>query len=288
MCGMSNRENSLICALIILFAVLLGGVHKESPEETVLEEKTEAASLLATVKTAPVSQWAVPEVLPSGVTATAVLVKDWFASEPALVINADQQWPTASLTKLMTAVVAIENIGKGAKITMSERAVATESAAGNFIVGGVYGFADLLNALLKVSSNDAAEALAEFVGENKFLELMNQKSADLKMQHTRFFDPSGLSSLNQSTLEDLEKLVEYIYYQHPEVFRITQEKEGNIHPFAGRPDFIGGKTGFIDEANGNLISLFNNDGRPLLIIVLGSDDRTRDTLELYNRFVLNR
>lgn len=280
----NQRYQGLILTLVVLFSVLFGGVYKESPEEVVLEQKTESASLLAAVENNISPKLAVSEVLPPGITATAVLVRDWFASEPALVFNAEQQWPMASLTKLMTAAVALENIGKDAKITMSEKAIATESAAGNFSVGGVYSFTDVLSALLKVSSNDAAVALAEFVGENKFLELMNQKAADLKMQHTRFFDPSGLSSLNQSTLEDLEKLVEYIYYQHPEIFRITQEKEGNIHPFAGRPDFIGGKTGFIDEANGNLISLFNNNGQPLLIIVLGSDDRAKDTQLLYDRF----
>ncbi len=285
---MRNNLNNLFFALIVLFSVLLGGVSRESPEEIVWEQKPEITSLLAIVKTtATAEEFAIRQVSPSGITATAVLVKDWFAFEPALLVNGDQQWPMASLTKLMTAIVSWENIGKDTKITMSERAIATESAAGNFSVGGAYSFTDLVSALLKVSSNDAAAALAEFLGENRFLELMNQKAADLKMQHTRFFDPSGLSSLNQATLEDLEKLVAHIYYRHPEIFRITQEKEGNIHPFAGRPDFIGGKTGFIDEANGNLISLFNNDGRPLLIIVLGSEDRANDTRILYNWFTSN-
>ena len=113
---------------------------------------------------------------------------------------------------------------------------------------------------------------------------MNLKASELQMRSTRFFDPSGLSPLNQSTLENLEKLISYIYNRHPKIFSITSEKEGNIHPFSNQENFIGGKTGFIDEANGNLISLFNYQGRPLLIIVLGSEDRYLDTLALYNRF----
>lgn len=282
---MRNNLNGLFFVLIVLFSVLLGGVSHESGERLVIEQKSETTSLLASIKaTNPEVELISPVVLPAGISATAVLVKDLFAAEPMLAVNSDQQWPMASLTKLMTAVVARENIAKDVMIKMTERAIATESAAGNFVVGKFYGREELIRALLKVSSNDAAAAIAEFVGEEKLFQLMNQKAQALKMHETRFFDPSGLSSLNQSTLENLEKLVTYIYYYHPEIFRVTQEADGNIHPFAGQPDFIGGKTGFIDEANGNLISLFNNDGRPLLIIVLGSDDRAKDTRILHDRF----
>lgn len=282
---MKNNLNSLFFVAIVLLSVLFGGVSHESGEEVAIEQKSEITSLLASIKaTSPEIEFISPVILPSGISATAVLVKDLFAAEPMLAVNAEQQWPMASLTKLMTAVVARENIDKDAMIKMSEGAIAMEGAAGNFVIGKAYSLGEVIRALLKVSSNDAAAAIAEFVGEERFFQLMNQKAQALKMHQTRFFDPSGLSSLNQSTLENLEKLVTYIYYYHPEIFRITQEVEGNIHPFAGQPDFIGGKTGFIDEANGNLISLFNNDGRPLLIIVLGSDDRAKDTKILHDRF----
>lgn len=282
---MRNNLNRLFFVAIVLLSVLLGGVNQESREEVVLEEKSEITSLLASLKATNLDvEFIFPAILPAGISATAVLVKDLFATEPMLTVNSNQQWPMASLTKLMTAVVARENIEKDALINISEKAIATESAAGNLVVGKMYGREELVRVLLKVSSNDAAAALAEFNDEERFVQLMNQKAQALKMHQTRFFDPSGLSSLNQSTLENLEKLATYIYYYHPEIFRITQEAEGNIHPFAGQPDFIGGKTGFIDEANGNLISLFNNDGRPLLIIVLGSDDRAKDTRILHDRF----
>lgn len=279
----SNHLHSLLFAAAVLFSVLLGGVRQEAAQETVLEQKTETTSLAATPKAATLSNTLA--IVSPNVSATAVLVKDLAVAEPLFSLNLQQQWPIASLTKLMTAVIVREKISADAKIKMSEKAIATEGDAGNFMVGQSYTLDVLIHALLKVSSNDAAAALAEFYGEERFVEAMNEKAKMLGMRSTRFFDPTGLSPLNQSTLVDLERLIEYIFYNHQEIFEITREKEGNIHPFAGEPDFLGGKTGFIDEASGNLISLFNHEGRQFLIIVLGSEDRAKDTRELYNRFV---
>lgn len=281
---MKEHLNSLFFTAVVIFSVLLGGIRQESAEEAVLEQKPESTSFAAVVKTVPLSDE--PQILPPNLSATAVLVGDWSVVNPIFHKNLDQQWPIASLTKLMTAVVAVENIQEEEKISMSSNAIATEGNAGNFLVGGSYSLNEALKALLKFSSNDAAVAVAEHFGYENFVVAMNGKLKELGMNNTRFFDPTGLSPLNQSTSGDLEKLAMYIFYSHPHIFEITREKEGNIHPFAGQENFLGGKTGFIDEANGNLISLFNppSGGGPLLIIVLGSEDRFLDTKILYDRF----
>ena len=115
---------------------------------------------------------------------------------------------------------------------------------------------------------------------------MNQKAFDLGMSNTRFFDPSGLSPLNLTTAEDLASLLTYIFQKHRSLLDLSQEKiEGATHPFVGEPDFIGGKTGFIDEAGGNLVSLFNYQGRAVAIIVLGSKQRAEDTKILKDWFL---
>jgi D-alanyl-D-alanine carboxypeptidase len=154
-----------------------------------------------------------------------------------------------------------------------------------------------VKAMLLVSSNDAATAIAEFYGTENFVNRMQMKARELKMHQTTFVDPTGISFLNQGTVADLEKLVRYIDERHPNLLQITASKEGmlremtrgnerillNINAFVGtRPDFIGGKTGFTNEANGNLISLFNYRGYKLLFIVLGTDDRFGQTDLLYN------
>ena len=208
--------------------------------------------------------------------------------------NHVNRWPLASLTKLMTAVVALEKIGPEKTILVSENATNSEGTTANLHTGETYLALDLIKAMLLVSSNDAAVVLAEAYGAENFVREMNEKAGELGMFQTNFFEPTGLSYLNQSTPNDLAKLVNYIYADYPEIFGISKQKEGlilnletnqakrlvNVNQFVGRSDFIGGKTGFIDESKQNLISLFNKDGKVVFIIVLGSQDRYKETEEL--------
>lgn len=227
-----------------------------------------------------------PASLPPSITATAALVEDVDVDKPIFNFNAQKQWSAASLTKLVTAMSALESSNEDQIIKVSPRAIATESSAGNLVAGQSYRLADLLRAMLVFSSNDAAVAISEYFGGEKFIALMNAKAAEVGMQNTRFFDPSGLSPLNLTTAQDLEQLMRYLYSNHRNILEITREKvDGGTHPFAGEPDFLGGKTGFIDESAGNLISLFNYQNHPVLIIVLGSKQRAEDTKILKDWFL---
>lgn len=218
---------------------------------------------------------------------------------PIWGINTEHRWPLASLTKLMTAVVALEHLPANQVIVIDETALAAPGTAGNFAVGEEFTVNDLVRAMMAVSSNDAAVALTETMPAGEFVRLMNEKAAELGMQNTYFADGSGLSFLNQSTPADLVRLVKYIYYHQPNILTVSrlqkvdiiEKRSGNrrilwnINRFAGRPDFLGGKTGFTDEAQGNLISLFSIDGRPVLFIVfgaLGPDNRFAETEKLLN------
>lgn len=207
-----------------------------------------------------------------------------------------QRHPLASLTKLMTAVVASEHIGFEKLITVSDTDVLAEGDAGDFKSGEVFAARDLVAAMLLSSSNDAADALARFYGEKPFVDAMQRKAAELGMTNTSFFDPSGLSSLNQSTIDDLAIFARALRTEHPDILALSRIKEStileqssrvaravkSINEFAGAPDFLGGKTGYTPEAHGNLISLFNDGGRALLVIVLGTDDRFGETKLLYD------
>lgn len=172
-----------------------------------------------------------------------------------LEINSDRRWPMASLTKLLTAVVALENFG--------DRPLTRE----------------LLERMIIISDNAAAEQIANLAGDRQwFLEKMRIKAQEIGMAGTSIFDPTGLSFLNQSTVKDLEKLANYIAKNQPLIFQLSRQpavavggkKLNNINRFAGRPRFLGGKTGYTDEASGNLISIFQYRGQPVLIIVLGT------------------
>lgn len=225
------------------------------------------------------------------VNAAAALAIDLETGKEFFSLNKEKRWPIASITKLMTSVLTIENIGKQKDIVFSESAVAAEGDSGNFAAGERYKAGDLLKAMMLMSSNDSAEALAEFYGRRQFIQDMNTKAQIIQMRDTVFDDPTGLSVLNQSTPIDLWKLSEYIFYNHKEIFEISRQEGGavvelgsrktktlvNINLFAGRPDFLGGKTGYIEEAQQNLISFFLINKRPTLIIVLGAEDRFLET-----------
>lgn len=237
------------------------------------------------------------EIKQPAISAEVALVKYLDSNVSIFEFNAYKHWPIASLTKLMTAVVFIENGDLNKEITINKDILETEGEAGNFKIGEIFKAEDLIKAMLIVSSNDAAVALAKTKGFS-FIGLMNQKAKEINMNGTNFDDPTGLSFLNQSRVSDLAKLVSYIYYNHPEIFEITREKTAEIfdfnsgtkrilvnsNTFAGQPDFIGGKSGYTDVSNGNLISFFNKNNRPVLIIVLGSEDKFGDTERLLKKF----
>ncbi len=282
---------SFIFAAVVLFAVMVNFSLKKTDSEASVRGDIADTNLTANVMVVSDIEPTPPvfRILPE-VKAVTAFAKELFGAQVFFEKNTHQQWPIASLTKLMTATVALERIGANTEVTVSENAVATEGIAGNLIVGKLYPVRDLINVLVGVSSNDAAAALAEFYGSKRFMAAMNSKAGSIGMLETVFADPTGLTSLNQSNIYDLEKLVRYVFNNHPEIFtasRQTQIKIGgqvfkNINVFAGRPDFLGGKTGFIDEASGNLISIFNINDQPVLIIVLGSEDRFGDTQKIYD------
>jgi len=206
----------------------------------------------------------------------------------------------------MTAIVSIEKMDLDKEIIMTKKAVDTEGTAGEFEIGEVFKLRDLIKAMLISSSNDAAVAITESFGEPRnstelslrgerdFINEMQKKAAELKMFSTTYLEPSGLSFINQSTVADLAKLMSYIYFEHPEILEISRQKEAEIlelksnkprrlltiNKFAGEPDFIGGKTGYIDEAGRNLVGIFDIDGKTVLTIILGADDSFKETEKL--------
>lgn len=209
-------------------------------------------------------------------------------------LNPDNRWPIASIIKLLTATIALENFDSNKIVAINENMVSAEGTAGEFKINESFKIKDLIKAMLLVSSNDAAEAIAQDFGRDNFVKLMNQKAKELNMTDTFIYDPSGLSSRNQSTPNDIFKLVSYIDNNHPEILKITRTKKDyiieqnsgknraliNINEFAGQANFIGGKTGYTDEAQGNLVSVFDKNGEILVIVVLGSQDRFGETMKL--------
>ena len=219
---------------------------------------------------------------------------------PLIDKNSEKRWPIASITKLMTALVAKETLRPEAQITMSDEAVTIGGSIGNFKGGEVFTAKDLIRAMLVGSSNDAAIALVETLGKDQFINAMQLKASELGMKNTTYTEPTGLSYINQSTIRDLIKLITHIYYADPEILAISREPEihitelrsgksrviANVDAFAGSWDFIGGKTGYTDEAGKNLIGLFKNKNQVLITAVLGSKNAFAETARI-KQFVMS-
>jgi len=223
------------------------------------------------------------------ISAKAFLVGDLNTGEVILSKNQDQKFPIASVSKLMTALVTKEISTEEDNTKITKTVLATEGQNGELKLGEKIKISDLLYPLLLESSNDAAEALAEYFDRYSFISKMNQQAEKLQMTSTSFDDPSGLSSLNQSTPSDLFKLTGYLMQQQPDLFKITTKRSysnkkhnwSNISQFLGKNGYLGGKSGYTDPAKQTVVSLFNlplgqNGLRPIAITLLQSEDRKKD------------
>src|SRR5581483_1929959 len=191
--------------------------------------------------------------------------------------------------KRRTAVVATDLLGQNQHVTITEQMLAVDPSQQILQLGDTYTVSDLLHVMLLPSNNVAAEALAEFAGRARFLAAMNGRAEAWGMTNTYYDDPSGLSAGNQSTANDLLKLAQHVYTDYPQILAITRTPQvtvteiatgrttivKSINQFAGTANFIGGKTGYTDEANGNLLSLFSYKDHPVFIVVLGTNDGHR-------------
>ncbi len=215
--------------------------------------------------------------------------------------NNANRWPTASLTKLMTATVVMDNIATSTLITITPEMFAADPEEATLVIGDTYSVEDLLHLMLMPSSNVAAEAFADYFGHAKFMQEMNTRAREWGMQNTYFDDPSGISSANESSANDMLILAQHVYNDYPEVLAITRTHQivitekntgkkvtvTSINDFAGEPEFIGGKTGHTVEAGSNLLSIFTYDGHPVIIIVFNTTDRFGDTAKLFYWFRTN-
>lgn len=211
--------------------------------------------------------------------------------------NSHTRRAPASLTKLMTATVVFEQIPEDEIITITESAVATEGVAGHVRVGEQFRAGDLMKMMLIVSSNDAAVAFADhFTAQGDDLVVrMNEKARELGMHDTHFTNPSGLDAdEHYASAFDLMLLASYSL-RHERIWEILSEKadtvysveEKTAHPLLsnnpilhkGVRNVTGSKTGYTEHASGCMVTALA-DGN--IVVVLGSQDRARDTEQLIN------
>jgi D-alanyl-D-alanine endopeptidase (penicillin-binding protein 7) len=219
----------------------------------------------------------------------SVLVYDQNTGESVYQKNTNIVQPIASITKLMTALVVLENkLDLDEPVTVDERDIDTlKHTRSRLNVGTVIRRGDLIRLALMASENRAAAALARSApgGTPAFVAQMNKVAATLGLTQTHFADSSGLSSQNVSSPTDLAKLVEAAY-QHPLIreysttpgLMLTMPDSGrsvvfnNTNSLVRSSDWHIGvqKTGFINEAGQCLVMQTTINDRPFIIVLLDS------------------
>ncbi|MEY4440902.1 MAG: hypothetical protein RLY49_528 [Candidatus Parcubacteria bacterium] len=222
------------------------------------------------------------------ISSLSYLVADLDTGKVFLSQNINQQLPIASVTKLMTAVVADETLGLDTKTTITSNAINTYGTQGELKKGETYLVKELFYPLLLESSNDAAEALAMTKDRSAFISDMNGKAKSIGLLNTTYEDASGLSPNNKSTVTDLFRLTQYISKYRKYIFEISTEKKIELGKkvwfsnsrFRSDKSYVGGKNGYTDEALKTQVVMFdedfNGEKRTIVYIVLRSTDVAYD------------
>ncbi len=210
----------------------------------------------------------------------------------------------ASTTKIMTAIVIIENYNLNETVTISKKAGNTGGSRLGLKAGDKITVNDLLYGLMLRSGNDAAVALAEYASGSieEFAKLMNQKALELNLTNTNFVTPHGLDQdEHYTTAYELALLTNYAL--NNKIFAKIVETKNFIVTINGYPKELfntnellgnldgvyGVKTGFTNGANRCLVTACKRDDKDIICVVLGADTkkfRTQDSIKLLN-YALN-
>ena len=229
------------------------------------------------------------------ISATSCVLMDMDSKRVLYADNIHDIRSVASISKIMTAVLAIESGKLDQVVTIGDE---IDSAYGSGIYiqkGEQLSLRDLVYGLMLRSGNDAAYAIANFVGGNDFVEMMNNKASEIGMINTTFINPCGLDEDegNYSTAYDMAilaayamKLDEYQKITSTKIYKLKTNKNYylwiNKHKLLGRYDYItGGKTGYTKKALRTLVTTASKDNLNLVAVTLNDGDDFQDHNELF-------
>ncbi|MBI2594668.1 MAG: D-alanyl-D-alanine carboxypeptidase [Candidatus Colwellbacteria bacterium] len=228
------------------------------------------------------------------ISAQAAFIYDPLSAVVLYDKNGDIPLAPASTTKIMTALVALDNYNLQEVVTVPKIKVTGQKM--NLIWGEQLTIENLLQGLLIFSANDAGEVLASHFsgGREAFIAAMNEKAVDLHLAQTHFLNPTGIFMPgHQSSAQDLARLANFamansvlaqiVATRHELVTSQTGQLHDlfNLNILLGTvPGVIGVKTGKTDEGGEALVTYVKRDGGSVLIVVLGSQDRFGDTKAL--------
>jgi D-alanyl-D-alanine carboxypeptidase len=243
----------------------------------------------------PINQTNIPDL--SDINAKSYLVFDLDTGQTLFEKNSSQKFAIASLTKLMTALVAYKNSDLNGSLSISRSDTLNIKPNLGLAAGDKVKALDVFNSMLIGSCNDAALALANYTtrgSEMNFVDLMNAQAKDLGMQNTGYQNPMGFDNIgNFSTAQDLKILIT----AEQQLSAFTDLGRRTSYSFTGEnskeyyvtatnklikkyTDMQAIKTGFTNEASGAMATKIDLSGHEVVILVLDSQNRESDTLKL--------
>ncbi len=249
---------------------------------------------LSTLATAKVTRdtYALPQIEMPAVSAECAALVDADGRVTLSEKNADKRMSPASTTKIMTALVALENSDINKVVDVSPDAVGVEGSSIYLFAGERIKMIDLLYALMLESANDAAAAIAIEVGGSiaEFSAMMNERAREMGLTDTHFVNPHGLyDEEHYTTARELALIAAEALGN--EVFRrIVSSKKHTLVPARGNTrmlynhnkmlslykDAIGVKTGFTKKSGRTLVSAAERDGLTLVAVTLNAPDDWND------------
>lgn len=236
-------------------------------------------------------------------TSEAALAYDISTETLIFEKNSSQRLPMASLTKIMTALLGLEE-GDDTRYRVSESAATVGENAMGLAEGEVLTLEELLYGLLLPSGNDAAEVIAEGskYGREGFIAEMNKRAQELGMQDTNFTNPTGLEGDGEqyTTTLDLLKLTK-VAMENPTFTKVvgTYEKElpatsshkyyhlfNDTNLLTSYPGVKGVKTGFTWEAGLCLVTYLEHNDRKIIAVLLNSQNRRQEMKDLLDYSLL--
>lgn len=235
----------------------------------------------------------VPEI-----TARSALVYDLTSDKTIYSKNPKLRLPMASLTKIMTSVIALENKKSNDNYNVSQKDLVGEDSMG-LSPNEVLSLNELLHGLILTSGNDAAETLATNFpgGRTFFIKAMNNKAGALGLSDTNFTNPTGLEGDGMQyttaydllvitkyalskfpTFNDVVSTFDYQIYQTPTHKAYFLENETNL--LTSYPGVKGVKTGYTPEAGLCLVTYLDYNGHKIIGVLLGSDNRRGEMIDL--------
>ncbi|KNF07577.1 serine-type D-alanyl-D-alanine carboxypeptidase DacF [Gottschalkia purinilytica] len=248
------------------------------------------------------------------ITATiqSSLLGDYETGDIIFEKNADAKLEVASITKLMTYLVAMDEISKGNKslkdeVTISKRAASLKGSSFKLKEGEKIKVSTLLESIMIVSANDSCIAIAEYISgsEEKFLKLMNDKAEELGLKKTHFVTVNGYpredKAENTMSPRDIFKLSRHILKKYPQIIDITSkdklvipEREFehiNTNPLMGVVSGVDGlKTGYTDRAGLCLVSTLEvkkDKKNPYRLIGITMGSKTEEERKIRGTKLLN-